>query len=346
MPATTLQAIASYVGGTLIGDGSRLVYKAAGLAEATEGDLTFLANPRYEPLLQTTRATAAIVSRRITAAPCALIQTDNPDLAFGLAVSLLVGPTPCPSAGIHPTAVISSEAHLAEGVSIGAGTVIEAGASIGARTILYPHVYVGHETVIGEDCILYPGVVLYHRVSLGSRVILHANVVVGSDGFGYSWDGKRHAKIPQLGTVRIGDDVEIGAGTTIDRARFGETVIGPGTKIDNLVQIAHNVTIGAHTIIVAQVGISGSTKIGNGVVIGGQTGIAGHIEIGDGAKLAAKTGVLKNIPPGEEVGGCPALPREEWLNQLRHMKTLPRLRSEVKDLLERVKRLEDEAKNA
>ncbi len=332
--------LASHLGGTVRGDASAVVTHPAGLQEADEGALTFLANRKYAAHLAKTRATAAVVGVEVEEAPCALIRVDNPDLAFGEAVSLMAGPPPRPPAGIHPAAVIDPTATLGADVAIGPGCIVAPGAVVGEGCALHGNVHLGHGARLGEGCVLHPGVALYHDVVLGARVVVHAGTVIGSDGFGYAWDGSRHVKIPQVGTVEIGDDVEIGANCTIDRARFGATVIGPGTKIDNLVQLAHNVRVGAHAILVSQVGVSGSTTLGNGVVVGGQVGFSGHLNIGDRAMFTAQSGVNKNIAAGEHVSGTPGVPHKVFLDGLRHLKALPRVRASLKDLEERIERLE------
>jgi len=336
MPSITLGELASHLGARLEGDAALRVERPAGLAEAGPGDLSFLANPKYAPQLAATRATAVIVGPGSPAAPCALLRVDQPDLAFGLAVGLLCPPPPPPPAGVHPRASVDPSAKLGPGVSVGPGAVVEAGAVIGERTILHALAFVGRETELGPDCEIFPGAVLYPRVRLGARVRVHANAVIGSDGFGYAWDGKRHAKIPQAGTVEIGDDVEIGACTTIDRARFGATGIGAGTKLDNQIQIAHNVRLGPHCVFAAQVGVSGSTRIGGGAMVGGQSGFSGHLEIGDRAAFSARCGVTKSLPGGRHYSGYPARPHELQLEEWRHLKALPRLRETVRALLRRL----------
>jgi len=333
MPALTVGKIAEHVAGTLIGDPEAKITHVAGIDEADSGALTFLSNPRYESLLRSTRATAAIVDRRPRQASCALIQTDNPDLAFAIAAALLLPPPPSLMPGIHPTAVIAPDVVIGEGVAIGALAVIGDGVSLGARTVIHPRAVIGPQASIGPDCVIYPGAVLYHGVKLGARVIVHANAVIGSDGFGYTWDGKRHVKIPQLGTVEIGDDVEIGACTVIDRGRFGKTEVGSGTKLDNLIQIGHNVRIGAHCAFAAQAGVSGSTAFGDGVLVGGQAGFVGHIHIGDRARISAKAGVTKDVPPAAHVTGYPARPHEAQIEEWRHLKALPRLRRTVEEIM-------------
>lgn len=343
MAARTIQEIADAVNGTLLGDAEAIVDHAAGLEEASPGALSFLANSKYESQLATTGATAVIVSRKVDTASCILIQVDNPDLAFAKALDLLVPPPPRPAPGIDAAAIVSPEARIGDKVSVGAGSIIEAGAVIGDNSVIYPQTYIGFGTRVGQECIIYPQVVVYHDVVLGARVTLHSHAVIGSDGFGYAWDGKQHVKIPQIGTVEIGDDVEIGSGTVVDRARFGKTVIGSGTKLDNLIQIAHNVKIGSCCAFAAQVGISGSTTIGNGVLMGGQTGVAGHVGIGDGAIFSARTGITKNMPAGVHYTGYPARPHDLQLNEWRNIKALPRLRAMIKDIEKRIEKLESDS---
>lgn len=349
MAARTLSEIAAHVGGELEGDGGLTVDRPAALSDADAGSLTFFSVPRHLPQLaekylaqlQTTRATAAIAPRDCPAAPCALIRVDNPDLAFGLAVELLAPPPPAPPPGVHPAATVAESARLGEDAAVGAGAVIGENASIGARTVIHPRAVIGPACTIGADCVIFPGAVLYHDVRVGDRVRIHANAVVGSDGFGYAWDGKCHRKIPQVGTVEVGDDVEIGACTTIDRARFGRTVIGRGSKLDNQVQIAHNVKIGAHCAFAAQVGISGSTVIGDGVLMGGQSGAAGHLEIGSGAVFSAKAGITKSLEGGVHYTGHPAVPHKAKLDEWRSLKALPRLRATVRELERKLALLEE-----
>ncbi len=335
--------LAEQLEGRLEGDPDLEVRSLAGLEEAGPGDLSFLANPLYASLRPATRATAVLVPEDASRAPCARIVVSNPDLAFARAASLLLPPPPRPEPGVHPAAVVHPEAVLGAEVAVGACAVIEAGAVIGDGSVLYPQVYVGSGVRTGPACVLFPGVVLYHGVQLGARVRIHAGSVVGSDGFGYVWDGTRHVKVPQAGTVEIGDDVEIGAGAAIDRARFGRTRIGSGTKLDNLVQIAHNVEIGPDAALAAQVGVSGSTRIGRGVLAGGQSGFVGHITVGDGVRISAQAGVLKSVPGGLHVSGYPARPHRTMVDDLRNQKVLPRLRKQVRELEERIRNLEQQA---
>lgn len=352
MPEITLGRLAEHLGAVLTnGAAEDRVGRLAALADAGPGDLTFLANPRYRSQLAGCRAGAVVVSRDIAdqEATVALLKTDNPDLAFAQASLLLCPPPPLPQ-GRHPTAVVAPDAKLGDNVAVGAGTVVEAGAEIGAGTVLYPQVYVGAGSKIGSGCCVYPGVVLYHQVTVGDRCIIHAGAVIGSDGFGFAWTGKNYAKIPQVGTVVIENDVEIGANTCIDRARFGETRISAGTKLDNLIQIAHNVKIGPLCAFAAQVGIAGSAEVGAGVQMGGQAAVVGHIKVGSGLTIVGQSAISKSIP-GREAGvgkerltwiDSPAQPLREHLEEARNLKALGKLRQTVRELEQRLSLLEGE----
>ncbi|MDO8427458.1 MAG: UDP-3-O-(3-hydroxymyristoyl)glucosamine N-acyltransferase, partial [Deltaproteobacteria bacterium] len=267
----------------------------------------------------------------------------NPQLAFAKLIDLF-RPAKLPVPGIHPKAEVHPGARIGKDASIQAFVVVEDGADIGARSILFPNVYVGRNASVGEGSILYPGVAVREDCIVGSRVIIHCNAVVGSDGFGYARDKKAYHKIPQRGIVRIGDDCEIGACATIDRATLGATVIGRGTKIDNLVQIAHNVLVGEDSIMAAQTGIAGSAKIGNCTQFGGQVGVVGHIEVGDNAMVGAKSGVTNSVPQGAAVSGIPAIPHGEWLRSAAIFGKLPELKKRIAELEKRVKELEDNGK--
>ena len=302
----TLKEIATLIDGEIIGDEDIVVTGVCGIKEAKEGDLTFVANPRYMSLVNNTKASAIITSKDVRSAPKPIIRTENPSLAFAKMVALMAPNEVKKPKGIHPTAVIGECVKLGKNVSIEPYVVLEDNVEIKDNTILYAGVYVGHHTKIGKDCVVYPYVIIRERVTIGDRVIIHGGTVIGSDGFGFSTVKGVHHRIPQIGTVIIEDDVEIGANVTIDRARFDKTLIGKGTKIDNLVQIAHNVVIGENSIIVAQSGISGSTTIGKNVTLAGQSGVIGHITIGDNVVVAAQAGVTKSIPPNTCVSGYPA----------------------------------------
>ncbi len=284
----------------------------AALAAARAGDLSFLGNPKYKGEVATTGASLVLVPADFEGEPRAgqlFLLVDNPSAALARVCARIEHALQPPAVpGVHPSAVVAADAQIAASAEIGPLCVVEPGARIGDRACLQAAVFVGRGTVVGDDCRLMPGVRLYAGCQLGRRVRLHANVVVGSDGFGYEFVGGRHEKVPQIGQAVIEDDVEIGAGTTIDRARFGRTVIGEGTKIDNLVQVGHNVVIGRHCILCAQVGISGSTTIEDYVVLAGQVGLAGHITVGKGAKAGGQAGLTADVPPGAYVNGNPAMP--------------------------------------
>jgi len=319
-------------GGEIAGDAHLEISGAAPLAEATSGEITFYGNPRYLAAFRKTGASAAFVPEDFTEQVVpGQIRTANPTKAFEQVV-LRFAPSPISfPAGVHSSAVIAPEASLGERVTIGAHVVIEPGARVGPGTRIGANTYVGHETTIGENCVVYPNVTIRERTRIGNRVIVHSGVVIGSDGFGFEMESSGHKKIPQIGIVQIDDNVEIGANTTIDRARFGRTWIQEGVKIDNLVQVGHNVVIGKHSIIVAQVGIAGSVRIGAGVVIGGQAGIIGHIEIDDGTMIGAQTGVSKSLHGGTW-WDTPAEPLKESLEHLANVRRLGKLFQRVKAL--------------
>ncbi len=307
----------------------------ASLDDANEGDLSFYGNPKYLKALRKSRATAVLVPHGFAEeVPATRVWVDNPADAFAKLLEVFA-PAPIDfEPGIHPTALIAPDAEVGENATIQAFAIVESGARIGARTVVGAYGYIGHHAVLGEDCQMYPHVTIRERSMIANRVILHPGVVIGSDGFGYELRDGRQQKIPQTGTVQIDDDVEIGANSTVDRARFGRTWIQEGVKIDNLVQIAHNVTIGRHSIICAQVGISGSVRVGTYVTLAGKVGINGHIEIGDGAIAAAMGAITKSVPPREIMVGVPAKPMREYKRNLA-------LLNNIHKLYERVKKLEE-----
>jgi UDP-3-O-[3-hydroxymyristoyl] glucosamine N-acyltransferase len=333
--------IARVVGGELVGDGSLEIRGVAGIREAAEGELTFLANSRYADSLGSTRASAILLARDGVAPPPgkAIIFCANPYLAFLQAIRYFA-PEDRFAPGVDPTAVVADDVSAGPGCSIGARCVIEGAVVLGARVIIRPGVFVGAETRVGDDCFIHPNVTIRERVTIGRRVIIHSGTVVGSDGFGFVRDGERHLKVPQIGTVAIGDDVEIGANCAIDRGTAGATRIGRGTKIDNLVHVAHNVTVGENTLLIAQVGISGSTEIGSNVTLAGQAGIGGHIKIGDNAVVGAQSGVMKSIPANERWSGYPARPHPENLRAQAAVARLGEMAARVRALEERLDRLE------
>lgn len=334
----TLAGLAELVGGKILrGDHAARFTGLSALDGADPGDVSFLGNEKYYPQFLTTRAGAVLVPAGVGDGPeaTALVVVENPTLAFSAVVGRFIEISRSHSFGIHPKAFVDPTAQLnADKVSVLPGAVIMAGAIIGDGTVVGANCFIGENAVIGCDCKLMAGTTVRERCTLGHRVVLQPGVVIGSDGFGYELSNEKHVKIDQVGIVQIGDDVEIGANTTIDRARFGKTIIGEGTKIDNLVQIGHNCVIGKHCLIVALTGISGSTKLGDYVTIAGQVGIAGHLTIGDKATFSARSGISTNIPGGEVYGGNPVLPYKE------HQKLQATLRR-VPKLVERVKALEE-----
>jgi UDP-3-O-[3-hydroxymyristoyl] glucosamine N-acyltransferase len=326
----TLGDIARISEGELIGDPTLQITGAASLSEATSGEISFFANRKYIGLLRKTRASAIFVPPDFAEAiDAARVRVSNPTKAFEQMV-LKFAPKPITFApGIHPSAVVDPGAQLGKRVSIQPLAIIEAGARIDDDTVIGAGSYVGHETVIGSACLIYPRVTIRERSRIGSRVIIHSGAVIGADGFGFEMVDGRHQKIQQLGIVQIDDDVEIGANTTVDRARFGRTWIKEGVKIDNLVQIAHNVVIGKNSVIVAQSGISGSTRVGERVMMGGQVGIVGHLEIGDGTAIGAQSGISRSVPGGTWFGS-PAVPLEEAKHQIAWIHRLGKLFARVK----------------
>ncbi len=340
----TLAEIAVIVKGRLIGDGGAVITGISGIKEAKEGDLTFLANPKYLPLASRTQATAVLVDKSVVIKGKAVIQTENPSLAFVDVAALFKDAVAPRIEGIHPSAVIAPGAVLGEGVAIGPQAVIDEGARIGNGTMILAGVYVGRESVVGENCLIYPNVTIREKVTIGNNVIIHSGSVIGSDGFGYVTMGAQHIKIPQTGTVVIEDDVEIGSCVTVDRARFDRTLIGKGTKIDNHVQIAHNVRIGENCILVSFAGIAGSTTIGDRVIMAGQSGIAGHITVGNDVVIAGRGGVTHDLPDGAKVSGFPAQDHRKALRQEAHVQHLAEYADEIKQLKKKISSIEEKMK--
>lgn len=337
----TVDDIAEKLNGKVQGDGSLGIKSVASLKQAEPGDLAFLSNPRYLPDLAKTRASAVLVNEDWQGeSPVTVIRVKSSDAAFAQVASWLARPAMTYKPGIHATAVIAADAKIGQDVSIGPHCVIESGAVIGDGTVLVALCYVGRFCEIGKNGLFYPQVSLREYCKVGNRVILHNGAVIGSDGFGYVKEGTHWKKIPQVGIVVLGDDVEIGANTTIDRARFGETRIGNGTKLDNLIQVAHNVTIGEDTAMAAQVGMAGSCRIGNRVQLGGQVGVAGHIEIGDDSAVMAQSGVSKDVPPASILLGSPAMPVRDAKKLHAHSMRLPELKQKITELEARIKTIE------
>jgi len=326
-----LRELAAQLGCELSGDGEVEIRGVAGLEQAGPDELSFLANPRYADKLEATRAGALVVAPgQPTRLPCLL--SDNPYLAFSRAVAL-VRPQPRPPAGVHPSAQVDRSAVLGEGVHVGALSVVGPGVRLGARSLLHAHVVLYEGVEIGEDCELHSGVQVRERCRLGRRVVVQNGAVIGSDGFGFARDAEgRYHKFPQVGIVVVEDDVEIGALTAIDRAALGETRIGRGTKLDNLVQVGHSVTIGEDTVLAGQVGVAGSTRIGRRVTLAGQVGVAGHLEIGDGVIATAQTGIPGSVEPGAVVSGYPAIENRAWLKSSAVFARLPELLRRLREL--------------
>lgn len=340
MQSIPLGEIAEHVGATLSGDPETLVDGIASLEDAGPSQLSFLTHARYGPSLAGCKAAALIVPPSFKDLEFPLLICEQPYLALAKTAQLFVKPSNTLS-GIHPTAHVAEHAHLGSDVAIGALAHVGDRTSIGAGSCIMGNVYLGSDVQIGEDCLIYPGVTILDGCQIGNRVTIHSGTVIGSDGFGYAQDERgQHVKIPQIGIVQIDDNVEIGANCTIDRATFGRTWIRTGCKIDNLVQIAHNVVVGEHSILVSQVGISGSTRIGKHVVLAGQVGVVGHIKIGDGARVGAKSGVSNSVKEREDVSGIPAVPHKEWLKNSAHIRRLSHYREELRRLKMKVDELE------
>jgi UDP-3-O-[3-hydroxymyristoyl] glucosamine N-acyltransferase len=336
----TLGELASQLGCELRGDPAVQIVRVAAIEDAGPGDLTFLANPKYAGELRATKASAVIASADVAEAPCAVLRTSNPYLMFARATALL-HPQPRPAPGIHPTAIIAPEAEIGAGVTVGPYAVVGARARIGNRSILHAHVVVGDDAVLGTDCLVHARVSIRERVQIGARCVLQDGAVIGSDGFGFAPRGDgTHEKIPQVATVVIEDDVEIGANTTVDRPAVGETRIKRGTKVDNLVQIAHGVVVGTNTLLAAQVGIAGSSVIGDSVMLGGQVGVTGHVSVGDRAKASAKTGITGNVPADAFITGYPHMDNLEWRKAYAVFRRLPEMRKQLADLLRRLESIE------
>jgi UDP-3-O-[3-hydroxymyristoyl] glucosamine N-acyltransferase len=338
----TLGQIAQKLGATVEGDASILIHGVAGVRDATADEIAFVAQARYAADAEASAAGAMLVSQEWKQPLRAvLIRVDKPEAAFAQVASWFAAITPPPPPGVHPSAIVSSQARLGQNVSIGPLTVIEDGAVLGDDVVVGAQCYIGHGACIGRQSRLYQQVSIREHCQLGERVIVHNGTVIGSDGFGYHVDSNGvRTKIPQIGIVVLGDDVEVGANVTIDRARFGKTRIGRGVKIDNLVQIAHNVVIGEDAVLVSQVGISGSTIVGRKAILAGQVGVAGHLTIGDGAVVGAQGGVTKNVPPGVFVSGYPAAPHKEAAKLHAMVARLPELRARVAELQKRIASIE------
>lgn len=326
----TVRQLAEWVEGEVLGDGDLPITNARTLSDAESGDITFIDSDRHVNAWQASHASAAVAPPSVPANGRPLIRVADPLMAFVRIVQQIRGTTPEPSGVVDPSAHIHPTARIGEGATIGPFSVIGANTEIGKNATLQSGVVIGRDCRIGDDVVLRPRVVLYDGTVLGNRVVIHANTVIGADGFGYRFQNGRHTKVPQLGFVLIEDDVEIGAGSTIDRGTFGATRIGCGTKIDNLVMIGHNCQIGRHNVLAGQVGIAGSCTTGDYVVMAGQVGVADHLEVGQGAVLAARTGVVRPVPPGFRMLGYPARPESEAKRIWVVMDQLPEIRKELR----------------
>ena len=328
--------IADHLGGKVLGDRTMPLTGFQAADRARSGDLTFAENRTFFERAEQSAASAIIVDKAFSSERKVLIKVASARLAFAKVVPLFY-PEPGPPTGIHPSATIADNAEVHPEACIGAHVIITDGAKIGARTVLHGNNYIDENCVIGEDCSIFHNVTLYPRTVLSNRVRIHAGTIIGSDGFGYVQDKGQHLKVPQIGNVVIEDDAEIGANVTIDRGALGPTHVGKGTKIDNLVQIGHNVSTGENCLVVAQAGVAGSTKLGNNVTLAGQVGLAGHLRIGNDVTIAAQSGVMRDINDGEKWFGTPAQPDKQMKRQLLALQKLP-------ELLRRFNRFEKFAK--
>jgi UDP-3-O-[3-hydroxymyristoyl] glucosamine N-acyltransferase len=332
-----LKDIADLTGGRIIGNSEVVISGVSGITEAKDGDITLITHRRNIPSLSSIKASAIIAKEEIKGLTASILLVDNPKLTFAKVLEIF-HKKPFRSHGISDKAVIGKNVKLGENISIYPHAYVSDNTVIGSNTVIFPNVYIGESVIIGEDTVVYPNVTIREGVRIGKRVIIHPGTVIGSDGFGYVTEGSKHYKMPQVGVVIIEDDVEIGSNVTIDRATTGSTVIGCGTKIDNLVQVAHNVKIGKNCIIVGQAGISGSVEIGNSSIIGGQTGIKDHIKIGDRVMIGSKSGVTHDIPDGQIISGYPSIPHKQWLRAQNIYSKLPEYIKRLNELEKIVKK--------
>jgi len=333
-----LTSIAALVQGEIVRGPEVEITGVSGIADAREGDITYLSGPKFLKDLTASRASAVLVNEHVPSLDRPQVKTANPQFAF---VQLLTHfyVRPHPSRGTSGQAFVAETARIGEGTTVYPFAYIADNTVIGENTVIYPWVFIGEGSAIGKGCLIYPRVTIRESVTIGNGVIIHPGAVIGSDGFGYVFKDGVHHKIPQVGTVIVEDGVEIGANTTIDRATTGTTRIGAGTKIDNLVQIAHNVKIGKAAIIVSQVGIAGSTDIGDGVVLGGQVGVADHTTVDAGTMVGAQSGLMSHVKRGA-YSGSPAIPHRDWLRSVALFSKLPELNKRVKELEERINSME------
>lgn len=341
----TLAELAALVEGDVVGDAQTAIYGFAALEQAQPGELTFIADRKYAPLLAASKAAAVVVQPEEPVDRPAICVA-NPYVAF-LTWLHHYFPSQHPSWGIDAKAALADNVTVGSAASIGPYAVIEAGCRLGDRVVVYPGTYIGADCVIGDDCVLYANVSLYARVELGRHVIVHSGAVIGADGFGfYPLDDGTYRKIPQVGRVVVGDEVEIGANTCLDRAMLGDTVVAAGAKLDNLIQVGHNVTVGPHSVLAAQIGLAGSVRVGAGVRMGGQVGIADHTTVGDGAAVGAQSGIGKDVEPGATVQGSPAISNTAFKRQHFYSLRLGELFQKVRQLQRRLDELEGQENNS
>ena len=331
----TLAQISQLVNGTIEGDPETVITDLAEIQHAEDGDLTFLSNPKYSKFVDTTRAAAILVGKDFKGKYKTLLRVDDPYFSFSQLIPKFRPPIPPPEPGVDPSARVAETTVVGDKCYIGPNVVIDADCKIGNNVIILGNSYIGQQTSIGDNCFIFSNVSIYHRCKIGVNVRIHSGTVIGSDGFGFVRTDSGISKIPQEGGVEISDDVEIGANCAIDRGTLGNTVIGKGTKLDNFIQIAHNVKLGEYCFMAAMSGIAGSAKVGNHVTIGAQVGIAGHITIGDGVMVAAQSGVTKDTEPNVILFGSPAQDRHKARREIGNIRSIP-------DIKERLKKLEKE----
>lgn len=336
----SLKKIAGLIDGEILGDTNRRILGVAPFDTATEIEITCAGSAPYLSKIDQTNAAVVIVPRDFKTSSKTLIRVDNPQVAFAKVVSVF-HPVSKPDGGISPHAFVGENFVCGMDVSIKPHAVIQNNVTIGNRVKIHPNVAIGDNVVIGDDVEIYPNVTILERCLIGNRVTIHSGTVIGSDGFGFAPDGDTYYKIPQIGIVQIDDDVEIGAGNTIDRATFGKTWIKSGVKTDNLVHVAHNVIVGENTVLVAQVGIAGSVTIGKHAILAGQAGVSGHLSIGDGATVGPRAGISKSVPDGEVVSGAPEMPHKLWLKVQRVIPRLPDLKKKLSEIEKRLEKIEE-----
>ncbi|MBR4154474.1 MAG: UDP-3-O-(3-hydroxymyristoyl)glucosamine N-acyltransferase, partial [Muribaculaceae bacterium] len=341
----SVEQIASFLHGEVVGDGSIKVSNLSKIDDGKPGTLSFLANSKYTHHIYETKASAVLVRRDFIPeqeVKTTLIKVDDPYACLALLLNMVDQATRPQKSGIEENVYIADSATLGEDVYVGAFAYIANNASIGSNTKIYPQAYIGDNVKIGTNCIIYPGVKIYHNCVIGNNVIIHAGTVIGSDGFGFAPQNGEYVKIAQIGNVIIEDNVEIGSNTSIDRATMGSTVVKRGAKLDNLIQVAHNVEIGESTVMAAQVGVAGSTKVGKHCMIGGQVGFAGHITIGDNVNIGAQSGIPNNVEAKSNLLGYPAIPIKEFARQVVLVKRLPEINSSIKELQKEIEKLKSQ----